>query len=196
MALYYPFGRDAERRGLTSTAIASMNHEELEQAEAWLESVHDTPMSESDGRLYSELRAAVEARRVSLRSEAGISNLRDLIKTVPEDIRPELEKELDQLEETRKEAQKLSEDAYLRAEEARLSAEAFERRSRVWLTFLERESVATVVGSLLLVILTLSIIFAMFAGVESTDIVNNGFLVLLGYFFGQTVSKATSGSSS
>jgi hypothetical protein len=65
----------------------------------------------------------------------------------------------------------------------------FKERSRVYRSFLERESVATIIGALLLLILGATHIIAMFTGTATSDILNNSFLIILGYFFGQTVSK-------
>ncbi len=135
-----------------------------------------------------------------LKRDEKIDSLRDVIKKVDDEtIRVKLESELSSLEtESRKlreqskevEQSQVQEQIKTEAEFARLQQELFEKRSMVWRSFLERESVATVIGSLLLVIITISQLVAMFMKVPSTDIVNNGFLLILGYFFGQTVSKA------
>jgi hypothetical protein len=61
-----------------------------------------------------------------------------------------------------------------------------EKQSKIWLSFLERESVATVVGALLLIIIPLTQIVIMLLGRQVPDILSNSFLVLLGYFFGQS----------
>ena len=104
-----------------------------------------------------------------------------------------LEAKLDELESAAEDAQMLSKEierVNSEIEREKLKAELFERRSRVWLSFIERESVATIIGSLLLVLLSCSLVTAMFIDVEPSDIINNGFLVLLGYFFGQITSRA------
>ena len=83
------------------------------------------------------------------------------------------------------------EQSRVEAELARMEAEGalFEKRARVWQALLARESVATVIGSILLLIIAVALILAMFFGIETTEIIDNAFLVLLGYFFGQTVSR-------
>jgi hypothetical protein len=136
-----------------------------------------------------------------LKRDEKIEGLRDLINRVSDEaIRTKLEGELSSLEtesrklrEQAKEVEQTQAQERLKAEAdlARLQQELFEKRSKVWRSFLERESVATVVGSLLLVILTVSQLVAMFLKVPSTDIVNSGFLLILGYFFGQTISRAS-----
>ena len=45
------------------------------------------------------------------------------------------------------------------------------------------------VKSPILVIIVVSLLAAMCLGVTTTEIIENGFLVLLGYFFGQTISR-------
>ena len=78
------------------------------------------------------------------------------------------------------------------AHERRLLAEADarERRFQAWRAFLERESIAAIVGAFLLVVLAGALIVAMFANVPIADIISNAFLLILGYFFGQSVSQA------
>ncbi len=67
-----------------------------------------------------------------------------------------------------------------------------ERRSKIWLSFLERESVATILGGVLLIVITLAQIGAMLFKIAPSDTLNNTFLVVLGYFFGQSTSRTSS----
>ncbi|WP_212829917.1 hypothetical protein [Catellatospora sp. TT07R-123] len=71
----------------------------------------------------------------------------------------------------------------------RLKIEIQERRSRIYRSFLHRESVATIVGALLLISLTIALVVAMFTGLEVSQIVSSAFLIILGYFFGQSTSR-------
>jgi hypothetical protein len=61
--------------------------------------------------------------------------------------------------------------------------------AKVWQALLTKEWVATIVGSLILVLFAGSVVWAMFSHTQVTEIVSNAFLVLLGYFFGQTVAR-------
>jgi hypothetical protein len=70
--------------------------------------------------------------------------------------------------------------------------EDFRERWAIRKSFLERESVSTIIGALLLVLITGTQIIATFTHIVTPQILDNGFLVLLGYFFGQTVAKAAS----
>jgi hypothetical protein len=140
-----------------------------------------------------------------LKGEEKIEGLQALIQKVPDDqIRQKLEEEIVELKETSKQLreqinevkeiqEKKGQEELEELSELEImvqKTELLERRSQVWLNFLERESVATIVGSILLVIIVISILVAMFLDIQTTEIVNNGFLVLLGYFFGQTISRA------
>jgi hypothetical protein len=68
-----------------------------------------------------------------------------------------------------------------------LRVQIMERKYEVWRGFLARESVATIVGAILLLSLALAVTLAMFMAIQVTDIVANSFLIVLGYFFGQIV---------
>ena len=132
-----------------------------------------------------------------LQGDEKFESLRDAINNLSDESdRLKLEKELTDLEAESQKWRKQSEEL----EKAQIQAkdewqielnkvEVFKLRSQVWLSLLERESVATIVGSLLLVIITASLLIAMFSGKATSEIINNSFLVILGYFFGQTVSR-------
>jgi Fe2+ transport system protein B len=57
---------------------------------------------------------------------------------------------------------------------------------------LEKEVVATLIGAVLLLMLIIIFAKAMISGIPTSDILNNAFLLILGYFFGQTTSKSSS----
>ena len=77
---------------------------------------------------------------------------------------------------------------------SKLRAELFERKLRAWTGFFARESMATYIGALLLLILTIvQIVLIFFPGTAKNEVINNAFLIILGYFFGQSVSRSSSG---
>lgn len=80
-------------------------------------------------------------------------------------------------------------DAENQAEEAKAQREDRAARSRAdrWLSFLAREPVACVVGAVLLLILGASLVVAMFLDTTPATVISNAFLLILGYFFGQSV---------
>jgi len=74
-----------------------------------------------------------------------------------------------------------------------LQVELQERKSAIYRSFLERESVASVVGALLLLGLGAALIVAMFTHTVTTEVVTNSFLLVLGYFFGQATTRGFRG---
>lgn len=99
-----------------------------------------------------------------------------------------IEKGQNQLQENEQSRMAIQEEITRRREER----EAFRERWAIWKSFLERESVSTMIGALLLILITGTQIIATFTHIGTPQILDNGFLVLLGYFFGQTVAKASS----
>lgn len=104
-----------------------------------------------------------------------------------------LKKQQEQLQKSA-EAQKMEE---LKANLARAELQAraeiemkkARARSEIWLSFLARESVATIVGGFLLILIIIILLIAMFFKLATPDIINNSFLVILGYFFGQATGR-------
>jgi hypothetical protein len=129
-----------------------------------------------------------------------LESLQDLISEINDDqLKNKLSNELlslqkeanDYSNESRNVATKESEEKLkIEQEIAQQQMELLERKTKIWQSYLQRESVATIVGGMILITLTVSLIIAMFAGIESTEIINNGFLVILGYFFGQAVKSS------
>ncbi|MGW7533790.1 hypothetical protein [Amycolatopsis sp. NPDC054798] len=76
-------------------------------------------------------------------------------------------------------------------EAAAMAAEIdkYERKAKVWQNFLAKESVATYVGGAILLVMCLSVVAAMFARVEINQVLSSAFLLVLGYFFGQSTGK-------
>ncbi len=99
-----------------------------------------------------------------------------------------IEKGQNHLQENEQSRMAIQEEITRRREER----EAFRERWAIWKSFLERESVSTIIGALLLVLITGTQIIATFTHIGTPQILDNGFLILLGYFFGQTVAKASS----
>lgn len=147
-------------------------------------------------------------RLSAVTDSAKLSSLRELIEQVSdEQVRADLEGQLDALEDEVDDKKRLrnaaasvatarEQQSHEDAEEVatvlegeRLKLELLERRSAVWRSFLERESAATIIGAVLLVILAISLIAAMFVGTPVPEIVSSAFLLVLGYFFGQTTHE-------
>ena len=105
----------------------------------------------------------------------------------------EMEKLRQQSEETEQKRQVALQSALAASDEMarrKEEREAFKEKWEIWRSFLEKESVSTIIGAFLLIIITLAQIIASFTHITTSQILDNGFLVILGYFFGQTVAKA------
>lgn len=153
-----------------------------------------------------ERKRLILRRIAELRGEQKIDNLRDLVGQVAdEDLKAVLEKEVAELESTKQYQEQAAEvekqrDSVLEGIEAQrqtmmLELEKFERKSQVWRAFLERESVATIVGGVLLLLLAAVLTVAMFTNVAASAVISNSFLLILGYFFGQTVARGSTGGN-
>ncbi|MFG1794528.1 hypothetical protein [Nocardia sp. NPDC049149] len=71
-------------------------------------------------------------------------------------------------------------------------AEIKERNWQRWKLMLEREPVAVLVGAVLLGVLTLALVVAMFIHTDVPEILASGFLLILGFFFGQAAGSGRS----
>jgi Fe2+ transport system protein B len=149
--------------------------------------------------LLLERKKLVLDRIQQLKGELNIENLKVSIQNVPEDsVRENLEKQLDDLKaeaarlnQQTKEVEQARMQEQLNSQEKlrRLEQEMSERKAKTWQSFFRRELMATIVGSVLLLILATTQLIAMFRQIQTTEIINNAFLIILGYFFGQTVSR-------
>jgi len=79
----------------------------------------------------------------------------------------------------------------LQMEDKKQTVELFERRTKIWLEILGRETVATIVGGILLLMLVIADIVAFILEKQLPEILQNTLLLILGYFFGQTVARAS-----
>lgn len=132
-------------------------------------------------------------------SEASqnISDIRQAVNNIEDsDEKKEILKRLEKLEKIgleKADASSQTADVELERKKMLIQTEADERRTqtrlRVYEKFLAKESVASIIGSILLVILAITLIVAMFVRQPESEIIKNAFLVLLGYFFGQTSNK-------
>jgi len=148
--------------------------------------------------LLSRKKLILEKIRTISASEK-IESIQDLINKVnDEEVKVKLNQEVADL---RDEAQRLREQSKEVEQEqtqeaiktqteleARLKVELFERRSKVWFSLLERESAATILGGILLLIILVAHVTAIFSKFSIPEILNNAFLIILGYFFGQSTT--------
>ena len=148
--------------------------------------------------LLLERKSQVLDRIKTLQPEQQWSDLREDVAATVNDTE-ERERLIDlidrRFEEQRAEREKIDQEQTrlesLRAEakerEMQLQIQIRERRAAIYRSFLERESVASVVGAILLVALGLTLVVGMFVHVAATDVISNAFLLILGYFFGTAI---------
>ncbi|QSB13937.1 hypothetical protein JQS43_20685 [Natronosporangium hydrolyticum] len=137
-----------------------------------------------------------------LAPDEQLSHLRTLLveKVTDDDARAEIMQLLqDQAAEQKGLAEQAEQVDEAQDRAALLKVEIQERKYALYRSLIERESVATIVGALILIAVTVALLIAMFVDVAASNIVENAFLVILGYFFGQSISRsrtaATSGSA-
>lgn len=142
-------------------------------------------------------RKSMILRRIGiLRPQA---QLNDLEKIVAETVEDEGEREslLKSIGISKEEATAQAHSLQLQTEQTeqerervmRLQVEVKERTSAMRRAWFERESVASIVGALLLISLGAAVIISMFTHTAASQIVTSSFLLILGYFFGQAGSN-------
>jgi hypothetical protein len=156
--------------------------------------------------ILSRLLRATETEKAHLSRERAEPSLDDEARQSIESQVEQLEAEEARLDELRSESAALREEhafeRQLQAKEFQLEAEerradmasreklaVADAKSRWWQTRLSRDSIAAIVGGLLLIGFATAVIVAMFSDTEITDVVQNSFLLILGYFFGATVAS-------
>lgn len=148
--------------------------------------------------LLLESKKIILGRKKLLTNNQKIESLQRIVETTadPDQLKEEIKNKLNsdeikQIDKEIKETERLQLSA--QANELLLmkktDVENFKLKNEIFKSYLEKESVATIIGALLLIIITLSELICVFWNIKPSDIVNNAFLLILGYFFGQTISK-------
>lgn len=70
-------------------------------------------------------------------------------------------------------------------EMSELKVSMLERRMNIWHKFIQKESMASIIGAALLALFSLVEIASVLFQLPTSELVRNAFLVILGYFFGQ-----------
>ncbi|WP_291728326.1 hypothetical protein [Bernardetia sp.] len=147
-----------------------------------------------------DIKKAIINEISSKTEDKKITSIYELVNAISEDdLRQKLTQELNELREQTGEFK--IEKERLDEEEARFNSEKkeleltkdkldiFDKRSQIWLRIFGKESIASILGGFLLLIMSISFIVAMFTGTEISNIVESAFLLILGYFFGQSVKN-------
>lgn len=132
--------------------------------------------------------------------EIKIESISELIQSISEPgLKKKFSKELKELED---QANRIEiEEKQLDEDEKRMKSikeeleitksklDVFDKKSQIWLRILGRESVASILGGVILLLMCLSLLLAMFFGLKPSTVIESAFLLILGYFFGHSVSK-------
>ena len=163
----------------------------------------ETIKSETDFKLkivpiLLERRVFVLESIDELVSGRKIYNLRRLVERMPDiSIKSSMEKNLDDLQIKnsflKKEYQKLEKlRLNIYSEQQKFSSifkELTERRDKKSKYFQSRESITTLMMGILLILITSLIAISSFVNIQVPDILNGTFLIILGFFFGQTIGR-------
>ncbi len=139
----------------------------------------------------SELIDYINERISNLEQSEKVNSIKELVDKLPQtEVKEKLSLEIKELQAKKAELELKHASERERLQEeiefGRHKAEMFEKRTNVFLKFLDRESVASIVGSLLLLTMGVCLIVMMFRQEEPLKIIESAFLLILGYFFGHS----------
>ncbi|MDX3377783.1 hypothetical protein PV390_25615 [Streptomyces sp. ME02-6991-2A] len=201
---------DELRRNVPMQKISqSEDIRELQHYLSIVNSELDFARSDMSREVYKWVRPQIHRRKElissrlwELTNRRQINSLRETIEIIPDSVsREKVRAELDALEQSSntfasESRDSISEQYEWERKALLLRQDISERKWNVRAQLLARESVATLVGSLLLVGLAAVITVAMFTNVQVSEILTNSFLIVLGYFFGQNSDKRNAGADS
>lgn len=125
-----------------------------------------------------------------LREQEQMAQLQEAVNEKVAD--PQVRQELsDLVAEFAKQQQQLARKLQAREDDAAKELRNLEVQERKWRmrkSLLDREPAAVLIGAVLLSAITLALIIATFVHTPVPDILANAFLLILGFFFGQTTS--------
>lgn len=148
----------------------------------------------SIGHVLLAAKEYIEERINQLEQSTSVLSIKQLVEELPEnEIKKNLKIEIEELEDKKIELLKIKEGDRENLKElmelGKHKADIFAKRSDVFLKFLDRESIASMIGSILLLLMGVCLLVMMFIGKEPIKIVESAFLLILGYFFGHSKNK-------
>lgn len=201
-ATLHPFYKVLARLGLNEDSLGGQSFEELEKRLETLDLLirlnSDTtpPIGNTEVRvILLRLKAIVIDH---LRAKSSENQLVKIVSNARDETQDELKNQILMLVDSNSKSQEI----ILQLEQERKKAqdnidkktterEAFKEPWAIRQSLLAKESVSTILGALLLFIIVICLIVTTFTHVATPQILNDGFLVLLGYFFGQTAANAS-----
>jgi len=145
-----------------------------------------------------------DAQLAQQETTSNISSIRNFINEVEDEtLRKKLLTQLNGLEENAQKNETIERDrenVLLERQKMEILAEGMERKAKTWMQyidrFLERESMAIMIGGILLIIIAIVIIRAMDNDPRAREIIYNAFLILVGFFFAQKVTSSRNSGES
>ncbi|MGV9678534.1 hypothetical protein ACWDSJ_24910 [Nocardia sp. NPDC003482] len=138
---------------------------------------------------FENIRRSIAERVVQVPAQQQMTQIRDAVETQVKDPteRENLLSKIAELES--KYAQVVDQfHSYTDAHEAKIfDIQVAERRFKLRTSLLEREPAAVIIGGILLTLMTLALIGGMYSHTSTPDVLSNAYLLILGFFFGQTV---------
>ncbi|MGY2036602.1 hypothetical protein ACW9HF_15075 [Nocardia gipuzkoensis] len=171
----------------------------IERIQVLLDAIANVPLSTSQKtleeflelrrRLHQQLDHALN-RLAYLQAQEQMAELKGAVEEKVSD--PQVRQELSELvSEFGRQQQELARELQAREDDAAKELRRLEVQERKWRmrkSLLDREPAAVLIGALLLSGITLALIVGMFIHTPAPDILANAFLLILGFFFGQTTS--------
>lgn len=141
-------------------------------------------------KLYNA-KSFIKERINQLEQNDKVESIRGLIDEMPENsLKIDLLKEIKDLEIKKEELLSIKfqdkQDIIEEIEISKHRADMFEKKTDIFLKFLDRESIASMIGSVLLLLMGICLLVMMFLQREPIKIVESAFLLILGYFFGHS----------
>jgi len=138
-------------------------------------------------RIYEDIEEKINV----LEQNSKVESIKNLVGDLPEnDLKQKLKDEISQLEAKKRELELIKEEEKEKLNDeielGKHKTDMFVKKTDVFLKFLDRESVASIVGSLLLLTMGICLIIIMFRREEPLKIIESAFLLILGYFFGHS----------
>lgn len=143
---------------------------------------------------YKNLHNFITKRIKEIEQSQSVESIEKLVKEIKDtELKGRFETQLNELKDANKrleaELTTLYEKRGLVSEEIEFSrhkTEMMEKKYNIFLKFLDKESVASIVGAILLLLMGISLIIMMFYEINPIQIVQSAFLLILGYFFGHS----------
>ena len=169
-------------------ALDEMIEDARDGASYRLDSGAFTPPYKDDLRFLLQERLKIADHLMKRAREQGLSDIKDAVseKVADPDVAQELIRSVSEVGERQEEVAAGIEGRNEALAEALQRVEIDERRWQMRKSLLEREPAAVLIGAVLLVVMTLALLIAMFTHTSTPEIVSSAFLLILGFFFGQT----------